>query len=151
MALLASPACMLMFRGCHGASFGDCCGRFLWEMSVAPLGAGVVECPRCNESLKTSPSAVNGVIAPEESLCHQRAFQLLIFHGWYVCAGFPIDNWLLVSRHAFNQMVEPLLEKIDVIRVAAEAGFETVLEKVQGYRVELQSMQEEVQIWAMPC
>jgi tetrahydromethanopterin S-methyltransferase subunit B len=65
-------------------------------------------------------------------------------YGLLRLSGFPIDNWLLVSRHAFNQMVEPLLEKIDVIRVAAEAGFETVLEKVQGYRVELQSMQEEV-------
>jgi len=65
-------------------------------------------------------------------------------YGLLRVSGYPIDDLLFVSKSNFGDMVSPLLEKIDSIGVAAQEGFNVVLDMVKGYRTELKNMQQEV-------
>lgn len=65
-------------------------------------------------------------------------------YGLLRLSGYPVDDLLFVSKWTMDQMVRPLLEKVDSIRAAAEEGFAVVLNMVQNFRAELKDMQTEV-------
>lgn len=65
-------------------------------------------------------------------------------YGLLRLSGYPVDQLLFVSKRALEGMVQPLLEKVEAVREAAEEGFGEVLHLVQNYRQELQDMRTEI-------